>query len=954
MRFKFDANQAYQLQAVQSVVDLFSGQPSQSSLIQFKLGEEASIAAIPNQLDLEEAEIVKNLREVQERNGITADSSLAYIEGTVQGPTGEGIARFPNFSVEMETGTGKTYVYLRTVHQLSKDYGWTKFIIVVPSVAVREGVVKTLQITETHFRKLFDNPVCHFYRYDSDNPNQVKHFSLSEAIEVMVMTIDSFNKASNLIRQPTDRLQGETPIHFIQAARPILILDEPQNMESEGRIAALAELDPLFALRYSATHKKAYNIVYRLSPAEAYRQGLVKRIEVDSVLKEGDANHPFVALDKITVEKTRITAKIRVQKLQKSGIVKESPATVKPGESLVSKSNRQEYAGYEIDEINPGAGFVRFANNVELREGEAIGSDKDAVFAAQIHHTIEEHFRKQARLKNQGIKVLSLFFIDRVDNYAGDPDPNDPEDRRGSIRRMFDHAFNQLKEKYPEWRELQPDEMRTAYFASKKKQTGEVELLDSKSGESSEDAAAFDLIMRDKESLLTLPSPADDAETRKKRQYRFIFSHTALKEGWDNPNVFQICTLNQTASAIKKRQEVGRGVRLAVNQKGDRVHEEQVNVLTVIANESYRSYVERYQSEIADEYQAEIESRYGKSIADLTDEERRRIADEYGEGILPPPPKEKGRTKARLRKARALSDDFKALWDRIKHRTRYKVTIDTEKLIEEALPEIDALSINPPRIAIVKSRVDVAEGNIFTALQMSAAKTASDLSGRYPLPNIINVLSNLLEQTSSPVKLTRRTLLEVFKRTKTQGLAVKNPHEWAAGVSRILKEKLADHLVNGVQYEKTGAWYEMSQLLDAEEVDLFAKHIVDADPDEEKAIYDRIPCDSGPEVNFVRDLEARSDVRLYVKLPKWFSVPTPVGLYEPDWAIVMDNPEEDGKPTLYLVSETKSSTAEKDLRPNERRKILCGAAHFGSKQFQKVGALEDVDFKVVTNASELP
>jgi type III restriction enzyme len=435
---------------------------------------------------------------------------------------------------------------------------------------------------------------------------------------------------------------------------------------------------------------------------------------------------------------------------------------------------------------------------------------------------------------------------------------------------------------------------------------------------------------------------------------QFIFSHSALREGWDNPNVFQICTLNQTASLVKKRQEVGRGVRLAVNQAGDRVHDDQVNILTVIANESYRRYVETLQSEIAFEYRAEIEARYGKPIGDLTAAERRKIEEEYGEGILPPPPRRVGEKKARLRKARVLSAEFKELWTRIRHKTRYAVKIDTEKLLAEVVPAIEAADVAPPRVAITKAQVKLGDDGIFEAIAMSGAKTAVDLAGRYPLPNLVDVMADLMEHTTPQVRLTRRTLLELFRRLDKKKAALDNPHEWATVAVRILKEKLADHLVDGIEYHKTGEGYEMQQILDEEVIELFGKYTERPDEAKDKTIYDAIPCDSEVEKQFVTALEARTDVRLYVKLPYWFNVPTPVGDYRPDWAIVMDGPEADGKPVLYFVAETKGSLREGDLRLNEQRKISCARAHFGSKRPPKDGALDEVDYRVVTTADELP
>lgn len=956
MEFQFDPNQEYQVKAIEAVADLFDGQTRTEAAVRFKAGT-LSLAAIANRLDLDETKLLHNLMMIQRRNAIRPDNRLEVIEADIVTDEGEKAVRFPNFSVEMETGTGKTYVYLRTALELHQRYGMRKFVVVVPSVAVREGVLKTLQVTAGHFRDLYGNPVYRYYVYDSASLTQIRQFAQTGSVEIMIMTLDSFNKASNVIRQSTDRLQGETPLFLVQAARPILILDEPQNMESEKAVAALATLNPLFALRYSATHRNPYNLIYRLTPAEAYRQGLVKKIQVDSVLRENEENRPYLRVEDIQTKKCTITARVAVHKLMKSGQVKETTLTIRPGDSMEKKTNRSDYAGWEIDEINPGAGFVRFANNIELKLGEEQGADREAIFDSQIRHTIEAHFDKQARLKDAGVKVLSLFFIDRVSNYAAED---------GLIRRLFNRAFEDLKSKHPDWKELSPEDVQAAYFAEKRRKGGVREALDSVSGETREDEAAYDLIMRDKEALLSFPREDDDEAARRKKQVAFIFSHSALREGWDNPNVFQICTLNQTASIVKKRQEVGRGIRLGVRQSGERVRDDQVNVLTVIANESYRKYVENYQSEIAFEYRSEIEARYGKHIGDLSDEERRKIEEEYGEGILPPPPRKAGEKKARLRKARALSPEFKELWERIKHKTRYAVKIDTEALLDEVVLEVDHADIAPPRVTITKAHVVAGDDGVFEAMQMSAAKTAKDLSGRWPLPNLVDLMTDLLAHTSPPVRLTRRTLLALYRRIKNKKAALDNPHEWATTAVRILKEKLADHLINGIEYTRiadapgaealpdSAKWYEMRQVLDDEAVALFSKHIVETDKSDPKAVYDRIPCDSEVERQFVKDLDARDDVKLFLKLPYWFAVPTPVGEYRPDWAIVMEGADGDDQPLLYLVSETKGSLKKDDLRPNEWRRIQCGAAHFGSKQFKKTGALESVDFGVVKEASELP
>jgi len=898
MQFKFDANQEFQVQAVEAVAGLFEGQPRINEELVLSLN--AGFAAMANRLDLSEAMLLENLRAIQTQNNIAPDSALALIEETVDLEGGSGIVRFPNFSVEMETGTGKTYVYIRTTLELFRRCGLRKFIIVVPSVAVREGVLKTLQVTETHLRKLFDNVPYRYYSYDSMNLSQVRHFSLSDSIEIMVMTIDSFNKASNIINQSTDRLQGETPVHLIQATRPILILDEPQNMESELRIRALASLNPLFALRYSATHRNAYNLVYRLTPFEAYRQGLVKRIEVASVVQEKDTNQVFLRLEAITAKKNTLTAAIAVHKLMKDGTIKEQVVTVKPGDSLQEKTGRIEYAEFEVSEINAGLEIVVFSNGVEIGVGETRGADKSAIFKAQIYYTVEEHFRKQMKLQQYGIKVLSLFFIDRVDNYA----------EQGSIIRcLFTQAFNEIRaryaDRYPGWQGQDPESVQAAYFAQRRTKNGEILLEDSRSGESERDKEAYDLIMKDKERLLSLDEPVS-----------FIFSHSALREGWDNPNVFQICTLNQTSSEVKKRQEVGRGVRLAVNQSGERTHDERVNTLTVVANESYESYVSRLQTE---------------------------IEEEYGMEALPPKPANaRERGVARLRKEFTLRPEFKELWERIRTRTRYAVKIDTQKLINDVLQDIEKLEVKAPQVMITKVLVDVGEDDVFTPMRMGSAKLATEPI-RPSLPNIVEIMSNLMEYTTPPVYLTRSTLLEIFRRMNNKKAAMENPQVFATEVVRIIKDKLVDQLVRGIHYEKINDWYEMTQL--DEQIESWQEYLVPA----AHSVYDQVIYDSEVEREFVEGLEKRDDVKLYLKLPRWFTVPTPAGNYNPDWAIVMEERDAFGQPIdkslLYLVRETKSTMHLDDLHPDEKRKILCGESHFQ----EALG----VDYRVVTASDQL-
>jgi len=931
MKLQFDANQEFQLAAIEAVAGLFAGQPRVETDLTFG-GGASFFAAVANRLDLTEEELLANLRAVQAGNGIAPDAELLCLQERIATDGGPREVRFANFSVAMETGTGKTYVYLRTALELYRRYGLRKFIVVVPSVAIREGVLKTLQITEAHLRALYHNAPYRYYAYDSANISQVRQFALSDGVEIMVMTIAAFNKAANVIHQTTDRLQGETPIRLVQAARPILILDEPQNMESEKSIAALAALNPLLALRYSATHRVPYNVVYRLTPYEAYRQGLVKRIEVASVVREDDEARPYLRLVAVQTRKNTITARLAVHALTRGGTVAERTITVRPGDALQLKTGRREYAGYDVDEINPGGRFIRFGNNVELALGAEIGADRRAIFEAQIRYTVEEHLRKQARLAARGIKVLSLFFIDRVDNYA-------PAD--GLIRRLFRQAYEEARERHPEWRGGGAEAVQAAYFAQRRTRAGETILEDSVTGEAERDREAYDLIMRDKERLLSPDEPV-----------AFIFSHSALREGWDNPNVFQICTLNQTASDVKKRQEVGRGVRLAVDRSGARVRDEQVNVLTVVANESYERFVADLQSEVTSEYWGEIEARYGKPLKDLSDEERARVAEEYGRDILPPKPANaRRRGAARLRKAYTLKPEFRALWERIKHRTRYRVTVDSERLVREVLADLEGAEVRPPRVTVTKARVDASQEGAFTALLMSGAKTMVDLAGRYPLPNLLEIMADLMEHTTPPVRLTRRTLLEIVRRAppNCRQAMVDNPTEFATVAVRAIKARLADQLVDGIRYEKIDAYYAMTQF--AGEIPWWEEYLVPSQrPDgaEGASLYDHVVVDSGVEREFVQGLERRDDVKLYIKLPDWFVVSTPIGDYNPDWAVVLEPRDAHGAPTgeerLYLVCETKGSLRPDDLRPDEQRKIDCGAEHFGAL---------GVPYRVVREAGEV-
>lgn len=890
MKFKFDPNQDYQLEAIAAVVDLFEGHAKTEEA--FTL-DHVGIRANPLSIDWEQ--VRENLRRVQERNGLPPDEDLAYLEGQVEVAGGEQVkVRFPNFTVEMETGTGKTYVYLRTALELFTRYGFRKFIVVVPSVAIREGVLKTLQITEHHFRELYQNPPLRYYTYDSGQLSQVRSFAQSDGLEIMVMTIQSFQGEHTVLRQERDQLQGTKPIHLLQATRPVLILDEPQNMESEDRIRALADLAPLFALRYSATHRNPYNLVYRLTPLEAYRRGLVKKIEVAGLVETG-SSRCYIRVENIRREKKRLTATLTLQKLLKKGNMKLAAVKVKPGDLLETKTNNPLYRDYQVDEI--GEGYVRFTNGLEVALGQAVGPDKEAVFRAQIRYTIETHFIKQRRLKPLGIKVLSLFFLDRVASYIGE------NGEEGLVRRLFREEFEVVRSKNPDWEELlpswkgkSPDDLQAAYFATKQKKNGMSYFEEETSKEAREAfQRAYELIMRDKERLLSFEEPV-----------AFIFTHSALREGWDNPNVFQICTLNQSVSMVKKRQEIGRGIRLCVNQRGERVFDRLPNVLTVVANESYAEYVARLQSE------------YQEDGVDAP-----RVSE------APRDPKE--RPRGIYRRTKDLTDPrFVELWDRIKHRTRYRVSLDSNRLVEDVVAELGKVSLIAPRIEVTKALVDV-DGEGLVSRQVASPKPYIETS-KPPIPNLLELVSELLRRTSPPVRITRRTLFEILRRTKNQKAMLCDPQGFATALVRILKEKLADQLVEGIRYEKTGTWWEASQIFKEE----FMAYLDRLKRDSGgkplgKSMYEAVEYESQPESDFVDQLEADPEVVFYVKLPPDFKVPTPLGNYNPDWAVLLEERDVHGNPTgqkLYLVQETKDTSNIYELDTEERRKVLCGKAHF--------------------------
>lgn len=875
MKIQFDGNQEYQLDAIKAVVDVFDGQPLSKGDFEFDLsgttGEFLSELGVANQLLIDEGKILENVRRIQKRNNLPVTDELKGM----------------NFSVEMETGTGKTYVYLRTIHELHKRYGFSKFIIVVPSVAIREGVKKNLDITAEHFKTIYDNPPFDYWIYDSNRVSKLRQFANSRELQILIINIDAFNKDSNIINKENDRLSGRKPIEFIQATNPIVIIDEPQNMESAQSKEAIASLNPLCTLRYSATHRDPYNLLYRLDPVKAYEMRLVKRIEVDAVLDDQEYV-PFVQVDSIQATKTRITAKLTIDVQESDGVKRKKVTVKKPGEDLYDLSKgRTPYRGFIVDEINAGDQYITFTNGIRLSVGESIGTRKDDIMRVQIEETVKEHLDKELQIYNKlpegkRLKVLSLFFIDRVANYA---------EEDGKIRRWFIEAYNKYASR-PKYRPLNlppVEEVHSGYFA--KDQKGEAK--DTR-GESKADEEAYELIMRDKERLLSLDEPT-----------RFIFSHSALREGWDNPNVFQICTLNETRSTIRKRQEIGRGLRLPVDQTGNRVFDPNINRLTVIANESYDNFARQLQKEIEDETGRVFPK---ENIGNTRRRKKANLVDKWRENT-----------------------EFLELWERIKHKTRYSVEFDSNDLIRQAAEAINQMPpIEPPRIRTEKTGLDISEKGLSgTLLAINRANV------EYQVKSIPDLLSYIQKET----ELTRKTIADILIKSGRLKDVMVNPQKFLDQVTKEIKRTLNSVIVNGIKYEKIdGQYYEMTKF-ESEEINGYIDRMINV----KKSIYDAVEFDSEVEKQFAEALDAREDIKFFLKLPRWFTVDTPVGKYNPDWAIVKQEGDEDLK--LYLVAETKSTHDEEKRRQSENEKIKCGRAHFE--------ALGNVEFVVATDVREV-
>lgn len=992
MKLQFDPKQEYQIAAVNAVVDLFDGQPLSRGDFEISFhsegfgvfsGQKQTELGVGNQLLIDRETLLKNLQRVQEQNDLDVDNALLpalYDDKNAPAPL--------NFSVEMETGTGKTYVYLRTIFELSRKYGFKKFIIVVPSVAIREGVMKNLEITQEHFKALYNNLEYEYFVYDAKKINRLWQFAMSNTVQILVINIDAFRKnftgteeeqKSNVIYKENDRLSGRQPIEFVRATNPIVIIDEPQSVDNtEKAQEAIRALNPLCTLRYSATHRNPYNLVYKLDPIRAYSLRLVKQIVVSSITGEGAFNDAYVRVKEIGYGKNARTpnAKLVIHAQGKDG-VKEREVKVKGGEDLFLLSNERECYrnGFVVDYVDatPGDEHIGFTNGNTLNLGQEIGGIRDDLWRSQIRNTVRKHLDKELQMRGRGIKVLSLFFIDKVVNYRSYDDSGQPVPGKFAV--AFEETFRELitQERYKSLAEVYGNipigKLHDGYFAQDKKG-----VFKDTSGNTQADDDVYNLIMKDKERLLALDEPL-----------RFIFSHSALREGWDNPNVFQICTLNETRSVTKKRQEIGRGLRLPVNQDGQRIFDENINKLHVVANESYEEFARSLQTE----YEEDCGVTFGKvpkmafaKLTTLAGEEEKTLGCEQSEklwtalvasGFLtedgkitpkfdPKDPdfdlclpaefnefranvievlesyrlerhirKDEDQRPLRLNKQVYLDPEFKQLWDRIKAKTIYSVEYDTGTLVTNAVKSIKEMEpIKPVRIHVSEAALDIENAGVQALILRE--------SGEYVVSHLTapDILAYLQDKT----ELTRSTLVRILKDSGRLGEFLINPQKFMDSVAAIIARELHRLMIDGIKYEKiAGDEYEM-RLFETEEIMSYLQNRYELQ-NKDKSVFDAITFDSEIERRFAEDLDRREEIKLFVKLPPWFNIKTPIGDYNPDWAILKHD-----ETTLYLVRETKGTKDFEKLRISEAQKIRCGRKHF-----EALGT--GVSFAVVTSAAEV-
>lgn len=947
MKLKFK-KQEFQEQAVMSVVDLFKGAtvaPSTFSVAKMDIVDfsKDELLGYANNLDISIEQIQANLKEVQDRNllPLTELNEL-------------------RFNIEMETGTGKTFVYTKTILELHKMYGFKKFVVIVPSVAIREGVYKSMQTTREYFKREYEGVAIKPFIYNSAKRHEVRDFALSNNLEVMILNIDAFKKNENLFNQVSDQM-AKSAKEFIRECRPIIIIDEPQSVDNTAKSReAIVSLNPLFELRYSATHKQKINTIYRLTPVDAYNRHIVKQICVVNNTLYEDFNKPYIKLLEVD-NKNGYTAKLELDCQTASGSVKRTVKTVKPNSNLETITGRAVYSNYVIAGINAMEGFeeLEFTNTEFLGLGKSIGDiDELTKKREMIKRTIEAHLDKERIYIHKGIKVLSLFFIDEVAKYR-DYEKDDP---KGIYAHMFEECYNELID-LPRYAEVKAffkndaERVHDGYFSKDKK--GKIKNTN---GDTIDDYSTYNTIMKDKEWLLSYDCPL-----------RFIWSHSALKEGWDNPNVFQICTLIENRTTFTCRQKIGRGLRLCVNQDGERIDDKGINILHVVAEESFAEFADKLQKEIEDETGIkfgilDIDMFVNISYTDENGEQKQTSATD-ARGILEhfreknyidqkgkikdtlkndllngtvDLPKKFERAKDRIikqienadkkvivmpsykqvivkRKDEVFeNDEFLELWNKLKQKTIYRINMSKDNLINKCVKVISEMDkIGQTKISKETAKINIQKSGInFTSMGAKFDESEQEIL----LPDVVATLSK-------NCKLTRDTIGQILLKSERLSDFINNPQKFIEQVTMLINNVRANECIDGITYTKIeGKSYSFTELFDLDNTsEMFAfldKNAVAVN----KSTHDHIIYDnSNVERDFAKELDSDSEVKLFFKIPDKFKIPTPIGSYNPDWAVYV---ETDNEKKLYFVIETKGSTNYLDLRDKESIKIACGKKHF--------------------------
>ncbi len=995
MKFKFKIQQ-YQTEAVEQTVNVFAGQPSKTNA-QYRrdLGktkgrivyEEEYVGWRNADVELSDKQLLDNIKQLQADGNIPQSKSLSK-------PDGLGAC---SLDIEMETGTGKTYVYIKTMFEMNKRYGWSKFIVVVPSIAIREGVYKSFTMLEEHFMEQY-NKKARFFIYNSSNLTQIDSFSSDAAINVMIINTQAFardfkedakNKVSLIMYTKRDDFQSRRPIDVISANRPIIIMDEPQKMEGAATQRALKNFKPLFVLNYSATHKTSHNCIYALDAYDAYCQRLVKKIQVKGItLQNLMGAQAYIYFDSIVLSKNKAPeVKLEIE-VQGASQARRQTMKFSQGDSLYDASKLPAYKEFVITDINPRTNTVYFRNGDRISAGEVMGDvSEKTIQKVQIRETIKSHFDKERQLFQQGIKTLSLFFIDEVKNYK-DYDESG-EVVKGDLWKMFEeeymrylnHNLSLFEDDYQKYlKRFSVEQVHNGYFSIDKK--GKVKNSDVKRGSDiSDDISAYDLILKDKERLLSFDEPT-----------RFIFSHSALREGWDNPNVFQICTLRHANSATAKRQEVGRGLRICVDQQGNRMDAERlgdavhdINKLTVIANESYSSFVDDLQKDTREALRERptvatvgyfegktfklgaerytISSQEAASIVsylfdnDYTDAKGNILPayhEDLAQGTLAPLGKklqpiseqvhrliqgifdpsalegmiENGNDKAEVVNDKlndnAAKTEFKRLWAEINHRYVYTVHYDSEELIKKSIAAIDKdLTVTKMKYVVITG--EQGDDDLeFTGKQTTSRQDLREVSTS-------TVPYDLVGDIARGATLTRKTVVRILKGILPARLLLfkNNPEEFIRNVVKLIKEQKATMIVEHISYNRTEQTYD---------TDIFTqeknRQTIDKAYPAKKHILDYVFTDSKGERQFAEDLDKAEEVCVYARLPRSFQIPTPVGNYAPDWAIAFN--DNAGVKHIFFIAETKGSMESMQLKGIEKAKIDCAKKLFNEVSTSKV------------------